>query len=267
MGHMICIASQKGGTGKTTTTVNLSASLALFEKRTLVIDCDPQGNATTGLGIDKKKIQWDLYDVLLGKAPAEKAVVSTAMDYLNVLPARFHLHQMENRLAPTSFRERILRARIHALAADYDFILLDTPPSLGFLTLNALTAASWLIIPLQCQLYALEGLGQLLAVVRKVREEFNRELKIAGVLLTMCENKSARPDPIMSQISDRFQKKIFRTTIPRDSLIRDSSNFSKPLALHDILARGAEAYMDLADELIRLFQNKSNLQQAIENPG
>jgi len=266
MGHIICIASQKGGVGKTTTTVNLSASLALFEKRTLVVDCDPQGNATTGLGVDKKKVQWDLYDVLSGKAPADKAVIPTAIEYLNVLPARFRLHQMESLLATESCREGILSVRLHALAARYDFILLDTPPSIGLLTLNALTAANWLIIPLQCQLYALEGLGQLLAVVRRVREGFNRELKIAGVLLTMCESKSADPDPIMSRISDRFQKKIFSTTIPRDSLIRDSANFSKPLALYDILARGTEAYMNLANELIQFFQNGNNLQKNIENP-
>ncbi len=266
MSHIICIASQKGGTGKTTTTVNLAASLALFEKYTLVIDCDPQGNATTGLGIDKKKLQWDLYDVLVGKASAKKAVVSTAMNYLDVLPARFHLHQMENPLATESRRQRILKTRLYTLTARYDFILIDTPPSLGFLTLTALTAASWLIIPLQCQLYALEGLGQLLAVVHEVRKELNRELKIAGVLLTMCERKSAEPDPIVTRISDKFQKKIFNTTIPRDSLIRDSSNFSKPLALHDILARGTAAYLDLADELIQLFQNENNLQINIENP-
>lgn len=266
MSHIICIASQKGGTGKTTTTVNLAASLALFEKRTLVIDCDPQGNATTGLGIDKKKLQWDLYDVLVGRAPAQKAVVSTAIEYLDVLPARFHLHQMENPLAAESRRERILRTRLYTLAARYEFVLLDTPPSLGFLTLTALTAASWLIIPLQCQLYALEGLGQLLAVVREVRKELNRKLKIAGVLLTMCERKSAEPDPIVARISDKFQKKIFNTTIPLDSLIRDSSNFSKPLALHDILARGTAAYMNLADELIQFFRNGNSLQKNIENP-
>jgi len=188
MAHVICIVSQKGGTGKTTSSVNIAGALALFEKRTLLIDCDPLGNATTGLGIDKDALPRTLYHALTGRFAVEDVIRSTDMEFLNIVPARFELLEVEKKLSLIPDCESRLRMVLGAVLPDYDYIIIDSPPSLNFLAISAITSADWLLIPMQCQMFTLEGLGQLLAIAREIKARHNPGLRIAGVLFTMCEN-------------------------------------------------------------------------------
>jgi chromosome partitioning protein len=253
MGHIICITSQKGGTGKTTTTVNLAASLALFEKHTLVVDCDPQGNATTGLGIDKKALSHDLYHALLGQAAAKDIIIDTQLEFLKIIPSRFDLIHAETRLPLKPDSQKIMRNLIQDISDAFEYIIIDSPPSLGFLSKSAIVTAEWLIIPLQYQIYALEGLGQLLFVVQGIQKKWNPNLKIAGILFTMCDNSDGAGIHLAENSSESFRNKIFSTTIPWDNLLRFSSDLVKPLVLHDIMSKGAKAYLDLATEVVNLF--------------
>ena len=269
MANVICIVSQKGGTGKTTTAVNIAGALALFERRTLLIDCDPLGNATTGLGIEKQTLLADLSDVLTGKLPPEVVVVETEMPHLELLPARFSLMEVEKAISLSADRQIRLRKRVETIADSYDYILIDAPPSLNFLAVSAMICADWLLIPVQCQIYALEGMGQLLAIAGSLKKKQNPSLSIAGVLFTMCPDAAEGQLICPEEIVGTFHKNLFHTTIPWDRLLRESSDYGRPLVLHDITSRGARAYLELAMELVNFFEQEtspsSGPSPAIEN--
>jgi len=249
MGHIICIASQKGGTGKTTTAVNLAAALAILEKQTLLVDCDPLGNATTGVGIDKGLISSSLYHALVGTARVRDVVVDTMLDYLQIMPARIDLLRAEAQTKGKS-TGTVMRHMLRDIAWDYDYIIIDSPPSLGFLTISAMASADFLILPLQYQIFSFEGLSQLLMVVKKIRNSINPDLKIAGILFTMCGNTPTNGQSNDIDALGRIQHKIFQTRIPWDTVLSDAANHTKPAALLDMMSQGANAHMELAQELM-----------------
>ncbi len=255
MANVICIVSQKGGTGKTTTAVNLAGSLALFERKTLLVDCDPLGNATTGCGVDKTAIDGDLADVLTGRREAAETLVGTDLPHLRLMPARFSLMEVEQALSLSADRKTRLKERIGKIADGYDYILLDAPPSLNFLAISAMVCSDWLVIPVQCQIYTLEGMSQLLALAGRLQQENNPNLGVAGILFTMCPaGTGAQDDGCAEKMLASFRDNLFHTTIPWDGLLRESSDFGRPLVLHDIKARGARAYLKLAMELVHFFE-------------
>jgi len=256
MAHVICIVSQKGGTGKTTSSVNIAGALALFEKRTLLIDCDPLGNATTGLGLDKDSLPGTLFHALTGRFAIEDIIRKTDLEFLNIVPARFELLEAERKLSLIPESDTRLRMVLGAVLPDYDYVIIDSPPSLNFLAISAITSADWLLIPMQCQMFTLEGLGQLLAIAREIKARHNPGLRIAGVLFTMCDKRRNGAVVCTETVLDNFTNNIFRSTIPWDRLLRESSDFGKPLVLHDIAAEGAKAYLALTLELIRFFENR-----------
>ncbi|HET7460339.1 MAG TPA: AAA family ATPase [Longimicrobium sp.] len=251
MSRIIAIANQKGGVGKTTTAINLGACLAVAEKRTLVIDTDPQGNATSGLGIDKDELEKSIYDVLIEEAPIEGVVVHKVhFPYLDVVPATRDLVGAEVELVNRRGRETILRRAIDAVRDQYDFILIDCPPSLGLLTLNTLAASDSVLIPIQCEFYALEGLSQLLNTVTIVQKNLNPALQIEGVLLTMYDGRLNLSRQVADEAKEYFGPKVYKTTIPRNVRIAEAPSFGKPIVLYDILSVGAKSYLSLAKEVI-----------------
>jgi len=261
MAHVICIVSQKGGTGKTTSSVNIAGALALFEKRTLLIDCDPLGNATTGVGIEKDSLRGTLFHALMGRFAIEDVTLSTHLEFLDIVPARFELLETEKKLALIPNRNTRLRMILGAVLPDYDYVIIDSPPSLNFLAISAIISANWLLIPMQCQMFTLEGLGQLLSIAREIKARHNPVLRIAGVLFTMCERHQNGTAICTDRILNNFSDNIFRSTIPWDRLLRESSDFGKPLVHHDITAKGATAYLNLTLELIRFFENPNSMTQ------
>jgi chromosome partitioning protein len=249
--RIIAIANQKGGVGKTTTAINLGACLAVAEKKTLVIDMDPQGNATSGLGIDKDELERSIYDVLLEGAKAGDVIVPEVhFPYLDVVPATRDLVGAEVELVGRRGRETILREAVDSVRDKYDFILIDCPPSLGLLTLNTLAAADSVLIPIQCEFYALEGLSQLLNTVTIVQKNLNQALQIEGVLLTMYDGRLNLSRQVADEAKEYFGPKVYRTTIPRNVRIAEAPSFGKPIVLYDILSVGAKSYLSLAKEVI-----------------
>jgi len=250
--RVIAIANQKGGVGKTTTAVNLAASLAAAEQRTLLIDGDPQGNATSGLGIQSDQIGPTVYDVLLGERTISDATVrSVSFKHLDVVPATPDLAGAEVELVDQPNRDRMMRAGVAATTANYDYILIDCPPSLGLITLNMLAAADALLIPLQCEYYALEGLSQLLNTVHLVQREVNPGLSIDGVLLTMYDARLNLSRQVAAEAREYFGSQVFETVIPRNVRLAEAPSFGKPIILYDVASVGAQAYMSVARELIR----------------
>ncbi len=251
MGHIITIANQKGGVGKTTTAINLSASLAVAEKSCLLVDCDPQGNATTGLGIDKSGLKNGLYEFILGAAPEQEVITETILPGLYLIGASVNLIGAEVEMVSADEREYRLRKKLISLKEAYDYIFLDCPPSLGFLTLNALTAADSLLIPLQCEYYALEGLSQLLKTVRAVKRSLNPSLRMAGILLTMHDSRNNLSLQVEEEVREHFKETVFKTIIPRNVRLSEAPSHGRPILLYDIKSSGAQGYLELARELIQ----------------
>lgn len=250
MSRIIALVNQKGGVGKSTTAVNLGAALAIEGRRVLVIDCDPQGNTTTGFGIEKHGMQRDIYNVLLQEASIDDVAVPTEIDTLTLVPATINLAGAEIELVSALSRETRLRQAVLPVADRYDFVLIDCPPSLGLLTINALTAAEEALIPVQAEYYALEGLSQLTAVVRRVREALNPTLHISGVLVTMFDGRTRLAMEVLDELEKFFPQQMFKTQIPRNIRLSEAPSFGKPVILFDVKSRGAQAYISLAKEML-----------------
>jgi chromosome partitioning protein len=251
MSKVVAIANQKGGVGKTTTAINLGASLAVSEQRTLIVDMDPQGNATSGLGVEGPDRVNSVYDVLVEGRPARECIVRDLhFDHLDLLPSTRDLVGAEIELVGAGERETILRRALGPVREDYDFILVDCPPSLGLLTLNTLAAADSVLIPIQCEFYALEGLSQLLNTVRLVQKGLNTGLEIEGVLLTMYDRRLNLSRQVASEAHEYFGSKVYQTRIPRNVRLAEAPSFGKPIVVYDVLSQGAQSYLSLAKELI-----------------
>jgi chromosome partitioning protein len=258
MGKVIAITNQKGGVGKTTTTINLAASLAVAERRTLVIDFDPQGNASSALGIDKSKINptKTIYQALIGEVELSEVIVGTEIEKLYVAPATADLAGAEIELVSAFAREGKLKAAIQKIRNQYDFILIDSPPSLGLLTINSLTAADSFLVPLQCEYFALEGLGQLLHTVSLIRQSLNPALGDEGVVLTMFDGRNNLANQVEQEVRQHLGEKVFDTVIPRNVRLSECTSFGKPVILYDIDSKGCLAYLNLAKELLSRNQPK-----------
>lgn len=250
MAKVICIANQKGGVGKTTTAVNLSASIAVAEKRVLLIDIDPQGNSTSGLGLNKERVDGTIYHALLRGYGLKEVIQKTSLAYLDVIASNTDLIGAEVELIQAKDRERRLDHLIKEVESEYDYIFIDCPPSLGLLTINSLTAAHSVIIPLQCEYYALEGLGQLLKTIRLIKQVLNPRLEIEGILLTMFDVRNNLSHQVAEEVRNHFKNKVFKTIIPRNVRLSEAPSHGKPIILYDINSKGAESYLELAQELI-----------------
>jgi chromosome partitioning protein len=251
LGKIVTIANQKGGVGKTTTAVNLSACIAAAEKRVLLVDTDHQANATSGVGVEKNRDGKSIYEVLLGDLPAREAILPTTMPFLSVIPSHINLVGAEVELVEVEEREQRLRIALEDVRDEFDFLFVDCPPSLGLLTLNALTAADSVLIPVQCEYYALEGLGQLLNTINMVKKTLNARLDIEGVLLTMFDGRLRLSNQIVEEVKRYFGEKVFRSVVARNVRLSEAPSFGKPIILYDAVSTGSRNYMDLAGELLQ----------------
>lgn len=250
MGKIISVSNQKGGVGKTTTTVNVAAFLAEKGKRVLIIDIDPQGNAGFGIGINAEEMETTLYEVLIDEIEIEEAIFKTEIDGLSIIPSNIHLSGAQVDLLDAEGKEFILKKKLGAIKNHYDYIFIDCPPSLGILTLNSLVAADSVLIPLQCEYYALEGISQLLRIIVMVQENLNRALKIEGVVLTMYDPRTNLSQQVVSDVREYFQNKVFNSIIPRNVKLSEAPSFGKPIGLYDKSCPGSVSYEKLAEEVI-----------------
>jgi chromosome partitioning protein len=251
MGRIICISNQKGGVGKTTTAINLAASLAAAERKTLLIDLDPQGNAGSGLGLNKAELRGDVYEALIHERPLSEMLHATELKYLEVVPATPDLTGAELELVDLPMREARLKHALKPIAGRYDYVLIDCPPSLGLLTLNALAAADAVLVPLQCEYYAMEGLAQLMSTIERVKKAFNPRLSCEGILLTMFDSRANIAHQVAEEVQKVFPELVFKSIVPRNVRLAESPSFGKPILLYDIRSKGCEAYLQVARELMR----------------
>ncbi|NQX46673.1 ParA family protein [Paenibacillus tritici] len=250
MSKIIAIANQKGGVGKTTTSVNLGAGMATLGKRVLLVDIDPQGNTTSGVGVNKADVANCIYDILINEVDPQETILETRIEGLHIIPATIQLAGAEIELVSTISRELKLKKALNAVKANYDYIIIDCPPSLGILTINSLTAADSVIIPIQCEYYALEGLSQLLNTVRLVQKNLNPHLKIEGVLLTMLDARTNLGIQVIEEVKKYFQEKVYRTIIPRNVRLSEAPSHGQSIITYDSRSKGAEVYLELAKEVI-----------------
>jgi chromosome partitioning protein len=251
MAKIICIANQKGGVGKTTTSVNLAASLGAAERKTLLVDMDPQGNAGSGVGVDKGKLRETVYDVLINDLDPSGIVLRTGLPNLDILPSNAELAGAELELVALTGREMKLKQALESIAGSYDYILIDCPPSLGLLTINAMTAADAVLIPLQCEFYAMEGLSHIRQTIRLIQKGLNPSLRIEGILLTMYDARNNLSRQVSEEIRKHFPRETFATVIPRNVRLSEAPSHGKPVIFYDITSRGAAGYLELAREIIR----------------
>ncbi len=257
MSGVLAIANQKGGVGKTTTAVNLAAALAMAARKVLLIDLDPQGNATSGVGVDRDNAPHSIYDALLGGVPLADAIAPTAIKNLVVAPSNRDLTGAEVELGQRPEWEYALADKVRAVVADYDFVLIDCPPSLGRLTVNAMVAADGVLAPLQCEFYAMEGLAQLLTTVDAIREGFNKKLKLAGIVLTMYDARTNLSRQVADEVRGHFGELVFQTMIPRSVRLAEAPSHGAPIFLYDIRSSGAGAYLELSRELLARFKARA----------
>ena len=250
MGKIFAIANQKGGVGKNTTAINLAACMAQLGKKVLIIDIDPQGNATSGLGIDKRSLDLSVYNVLIHDAEAKDAVIKTNVKNLFIIPSSIELAGAEIELVSLMAREKMLAVALNEIKSEYDYIIIDAPPSLGLLTLNALAAADKVIVPIQCEFYALEGLSQLVKTINLVKQHINTDLKIEGVVLTMFDSRTNLSIQVVDEVKRFFKTKVHTVIIPRNVRLGEAPSHGKPITVYDSKCQGAEAYKDLALEII-----------------
>ena len=251
MSKIIAVVNQKGGVGKTTTSINLSASLAYMGKKTLLIDNDPQGNATSGLGVDKWTVEKSVYDTLINDIEIMETILPTMMDNLFICPSNIQLAGAEIELVSQMMRENRLKNAIEPIKKDYDYIIIDCPPSLGLLTLNSLTAADTILVPIQCEYYALEGLKQLMKTVALVQKHLNPTLKVEGVVMTMYDSRTNLSFQVVESVREHFSDRVYRTIIPRNVRLSEAPSHGVPIILYDKDSKGAISYLDLAEEVIQ----------------
>lgn len=250
MGRIIAIANQKGGVGKTTTAINLSSCLAIAEKRVLLVDIDPQANATSGLGISLKEDDQSTYELLLEDMSADEAITETSVPFLDIVPSNIRLVGSEVELINSENREQRLKDKLRKISHNYEYIFIDCPPSLGLLTINALTAADTVLMPIQCEYYALEGLSQLLNTIHLVQRNLNKSLAIEGVLLTMYDHRLNLSQQVATEVREYFKDKVYKTIIKRNVRLGEAPSFGKPIVMYDAVSSGTQNYISLAEEII-----------------